>query len=38
MYMANLPLPFNLIYRYKSSEGIIDLYKIQKIFNNKFTS
>jgi hypothetical protein len=28
--MANLPLPFNLIYRYKSSVGREELNKIQK--------
>ena len=30
MYMANLPLPFDLIYRYKSSEGIIGLNLLKK--------
>jgi hypothetical protein len=33
--MANLPLPFDLIYRYKSSEGIIglNLLKVNLITN-----
>ena len=28
--MANLPLPFDLLYRYKSSEGIIGLNLLKK--------